>query len=268
LQPESFESYDDNTLKLALKYFPEFAKKMGTKNVVMLGFQFLPEMMMVATGGLPKLVLQVDFVGNDHDSLVAKCHDLINKLDAAGFKAKHSIAMDDQEKKYWLIRRESFNLLRNKIRDKHTAPFIDDFVVPPTSLPEFLPKFNKIISKYPSLIYTVAGHVGEGNFHVIPLMDITKAKQRNIIPKLGQEVYDLVLSYKGSTTGEHNDGLVRTPYLEQMYGKQINDLFIKTKAIFDPNGIFNPHKKVGGSIDFNMQHIRTNWETIKIPDAK
>jgi FAD/FMN-containing dehydrogenase len=259
LQPESFESYDDNTLKLALKYFPEFAKKMGTKNVISLGFKFLPEMLMVATGGLPKLVLQVDFTGNEHDALVAKCHELITKLDAAGIKAKHSIAMDDQEKKYWLIRRESFSLLRQKIRDKHTAPFIDDFVVPPTSLPEFLPKFNKILSKYPSLIYTVAGHVGEGNFHVIPLMDITKANQRNIIPKLGQEVYDLVLSYKGSTTGEHNDGLVRTPYLEQMYGKQVNDLFIKTKDVFDPNRIFNPRKKVGNDMDFNMQHIRTKW---------
>lgn len=268
LQPESFESYDDNTLKLALKYFPEFAQKLGTKNVMSLGLQFLPEMWMVATGGLPKLVLQVDFTGNDHDALVAKCHDLINKLDAAGFKAKHSIAMDDQEKKYWLIRRESFSLLRNKIRDKHTAPFIDDFVVPPQYLPEFLPKFNDIIKKYPSLIYTVAGHVGEGNFHVIPLMDIAKADQRAIIPKLGQETYDLVLKYHGSTTGEHNDGLVRTPYLEQMYGKEITDLFAETKKIFDPQDIFNPHKKVGNTMDFNMAHIRTNWETIKVPDAK
>lgn len=261
-QPESFESYDDNTLKLALKYFPEFAQKMGAKNIVTLGWQFLPEMMMVVRGGLPKLVLQVDFSGNDHEALVAKCRALVELL--RPMKAKTSIAMDDQEKKYWLIRRESFALLRNKIRDKHTAPFIDDFVVPPAVLPKFLPKFNKIIKKYPSLIYTVAGHVGEGNFHVIPLMDITKAKQRNIIPKLGQEVYDLVLEYGGSTTGEHNDGLVRTPYLEQMYGKEVYGLFVKTKEIFDPKYIFNPRKKVGNDIDFNMKHIRTTWDKITV----
>jgi FAD/FMN-containing dehydrogenase len=262
LQPESFESYDDNTLKLALKYFPEFAQKMGAKNIVTLGWQFLPEMMMVARGGLPKLVLQIDFAGNDHEALVAKCKALVELL--RPMKAKTSIAMDDQEKKYWLIRRESFALLRNKIRDKHTAPFIDDFVVPPHHLPKFLPRFNKIIKKYPSLIYTVAGHVGEGNFHVIPLMDITKAKQRNIIPKLGQEVYDLVLEYGGSTTGEHNDGLVRTPYLEQMYGKQVYKLFEETKRIFDPQNIFNPRKKVGNDMDFNMSHIRMTWEKIKV----
>lgn len=259
LEPESFESYDDNTLKLALKYFPEFAAKLGGKNVMQLGLQFLPEMWMVATNGLPKLVLQIDFVGNDHDILVGKCHELIDKLSKAGIKAKHSIAMDEAEKKYWLIRRESFALLRNKIRDKHTAPFIDDFVVPPQHLPEFLPRFNKIIKKYPSLIYTVAGHIGEGNFHVIPLMDIAKADQRAIIPKLGQETYDLVLEYHGSTTGEHNDGLVRTPYLKQMYGNDVNNLFIETKKIFDPQNIFNPRKKVGGDIDFNMSHIRTAW---------
>ncbi len=258
LKPESFESYDDNTLKLALKYFPEFAKKLGAKNFLTIGLKFLPEMWMVAHSGLPKLVLQVDFSGDDHDALVAKCHQLVDMLKPLT-EAKTSIAMDEEEKKYWLIRRESFSLLREKIRDKHTAPFIDDFVVPPARLPEFLPRFNKLIKKYPSLIYTVAGHVGEGNFHVIPLMDISKASQRRIIPKLGQEVYDLVLEYKGSTTGEHNDGLVRTPYLEQMYGKQVYKLFVKTKQIFDPHNIFNPRKKVGGDMDFNMSRIRKNW---------
>ena len=90
-------------------------------------------------------------------------------------------------------------------------------------------------------------------------MDISKARQRAIIPKLGQEVYDLVLEYGGSTTGEHNDGLVRSPYLKQMYGPQVYNLFAKTKEIMDPKGIFNPRKKVGSDMEFNMAHIRTNW---------
>src|SRR5581483_6336605 len=149
--------------------------------------------------------------------------------------------------------------LRQKIHDKHTAPFIDDFVVSPEYLPEFLPKLNSILKKYPSLISTLAGHVGDGNFHIIPLMNIEDPKQRAIIPVLEKEVYDLVLSYHGSITGEHNDGLIRTPFLKQMYGDKVYKLFEEVKKIFDPNDIFNPRKKVGATVDFAMNHIRTSF---------
>lgn len=257
LHPESFESYDDNTLKLALKFFPEFAKLLGTKGFIQTGMDFLPEFLMVLTGGLPKLVLQIDFTGDDPDELKQKIQQLKEKL--APLHPKTRIAIENQEQKYWAIRRESFNLLRQKIHDKHTAPFIDDFVVEPKYLPEFLPKLNAIIKRYPQFISTVAGHVGDGNFHIIPLADIKKKSVRNAIPKLGEEVYQLVLSYHGSITGEHNDGLVRTPYLKEMYGEKICELFKKTKEIFDPQDLFNPRKKVGATLEYSMSHIRTKW---------
>lgn len=257
LNPESFEGYDDNTLKLALRFFPEFARHLGTKGIIQTGFEFLPEFLMILTGGLPKMVLQVDFTGDDPEELKDKITKLQERLKPLHPKTR--IAIEKQEEKYWAIRRESFNLLRQKIRDKHTAPFVDDFVVEPKYLPEFLPKITNLFKKYPSLIYTVAGHVGNGNFHIIPLMDITKQSEREIIPKLGKEVYDLVLKYHGSITGEHNDGLIRTPYLEQMFGRKMVELFEKTKSIFDPENIFNPRKKVHGSLEFAMNHIRQNW---------
>lgn len=256
-KPESFETYDDNTLKLALRFFPEFAKLLGTKGVIQTGFEFLPEFLMILFGGLPKLILQIDFIGDDPEELKQKIARLQEKLKPLNLKTR--IAVEKQEEKYWAIRRESFNLLRQKIRNKHTAPFVDDFVVDPKYLAEVIPQVNALFKKYPDLIYTVAGHIGDGNLHIIPLMDISKKSQRDIIPKLGKEVYDLILKYHGTITGEHNDGLIRTPYLEQMYGKNIIKLFEKTKEIFDPLNIFNPHKKVHGSLDFAMNHIRLQW---------
>jgi FAD/FMN-containing dehydrogenase len=59
-------------------------------------------------------------------------------------------------------------------------------------------------------------------------------------------------------TAEHNDGLIRTPYLEKMYGPQVVKLFEETKQIFDPLNIFNPRKKVGGSLEYAMEHIAKN----------
>ena len=157
-------------------------------------------------------------------------------------------------RKYWVIRHESFNLLRKKIRGMRTAPFIDDFVVPPSTLPEFLPKLQEILSHY-DLIYTVAGHVGDGNFHIIPLIDPKRSDGPKIIDELSHKVYDLVLSYKGSITGEHNDGLVRTPYVEKMFGREMNNLFVEVKKIFDPLNIFNPGKKVGMTFAEAMKHL-------------
>ena len=90
-------------------------------------------------------------------------------------------------------------------------------------------------------------------------MNLHEASQREIIPRLEEEVYDLVFSYNGSTTGEHNDGLVRSNYLEKMYGKEVYSLFKKTKEIFDPKNIFNPLKKTDFDETFAQNHIRQSW---------
>ena len=257
LKPESFESYDDNTLKLALRYFPEFAKKLGIGGLVQAGLAFFPAFLQMLTGRLPKLILQIDFTGDDQDELKQKITTLREALKPLHPKTR--VAVEDQEKKYWLIRRESFNLLRSKIRDKHTAPFIDDFVIDPKDIKEVIPQVTDILKRYPEFIFTVAGHVGDGNFHIIPLADITSSKVREAIPVIAKEVYSLISKYHGSITGEHNDGIIRTPYLEQMYGAKIIELFKKTKNIFDPDNIFNPGKKVNGSLEYAQEHIRVKW---------
>mgnify|MGYP001604443852 CR=1 FL=1 len=258
LRPESFESYDDNTLKLALRYFPEFAKQLGLFGMLQASIAFLPAFISFFTGqSLPKLVMQVDFTSDDLKEVEEKIAMLKEKLKP--LHPQTQIAKDNEEKRYWLVRRESFNLLRKKIRDKHTAPFIDDFVIKPEYIAEVVPQVTEILKKHPEFIFTVAGHVGDGNFHIIPLVDIADPKIRKIIPLLAKEVYDLVHEYHGSITGEHNDGLIRTPYLRQMFGEKIISLFEQTKQIFDPHNIFNPRKKVFGDLDYAMSHIRQNW---------
>lgn len=257
LQPESFESYDDNTLKLSLRYFPEFAKKLGFWGLIQSVLAFLPAFLEMAIGRLPKLILQIDFTGNNPEELKKKIETLRGKL--KHLHPQTRIAIDDAEKKYWLVRRESFNLLRNKIRNKHTAPFIDDFVINPHLIAEVIPQITAILKKHPEFIFTVAGHVGDGNFHIIPLVDITNPNVRKYIPIIADQIYDIINKYHGSITGEHNDGLIRTPYLKGMYGEKMVKLFEETKKIFDPQNIFNPRKKVFGDLKYAMDHLRQNW---------
>jgi FAD/FMN-containing dehydrogenase len=200
-------------------------------------------------------VLLAEFRAGTQSEALQKAQNLAEEIRATQPKVGVRVARDEQAaKKYWVIRRESFNLLRQKVRGKRTAPFIDDFVVPPQTLPEFLPKLQEILSHY-DLQYTVAGHVGDGNFHIIPLVDPKNPNLAKTIDELSHKVYDLVISYHGSITGEHNDGFVRTPYVEKMFGRDMYALFLETKKIFDPLDIFNPGKKVGSTFGDALSHL-------------
>ena len=245
--PESFESYDDQTFKLAVKFMPQMLKQMGLFSAIRLGLAFIPEVFMVLRGGVPKLVLMAEFSEDTHEQALKMAQKAEQALEDLHLETQ-VLRNERAAEKYWKVRRESFSLLRKNVHGLYAAPFIDDFVVPPASYPHFLPELNALLAEYKDkFIYTIAGHIGNGNFHIIPLMDLTKKEVRDVIPELSPKVYELVLKYGGSTTGEHNDGIIRTPYLPLMFGEKLNALFVQTKNIFDPLNIFNPGKKVGGT---------------------
>ncbi len=252
--PESFESYDDNTFRLAIKFFPEILERIKG-SIFKLALSLIPEAFMLIRGGIPKLALLAEFTGATAEEAAKQARSAEEEIKKVFPKLKMRVTKSDEEtEEFWLIRRESFNLLRHHVRGLRTAPFIDDFSVRAGHLPEFLPQLYKILQKY-KLLYTVAGHVGDGNFHIIPLMDLSKPESKDIIVKLSKEVYGLVLKYKGSITGEHNDGLIRGPFLKEEFGEEIYKLFEETKKIFDPNNIFNPGKKIGVSLDYVLDHL-------------
>jgi FAD/FMN-containing dehydrogenase len=68
-----------------------------------------------------------------------------------------------------------------------------------------------------------------------------------------------VLKYHGSLSGEHNDGLVRGPWLEAQFGASMLAHFRTVKHIFDPQNIFNPHKKSDADWDYSFKHIRDHF---------
>jgi FAD/FMN-containing dehydrogenase len=250
--PQSIESYDDQTFKVAIKLLPDILHRLKG-SAIKLFFSFIPEFWMAITGGVPKLVLLAEFASDSDEDALNRAMQAQQSLKE--FKVKTKLIKSEQEaSKFWVIRRESFNMLRHHVQGMRTAPFIDDFIVKPEYLGKFLPRLYKILDKY-KLLYTIAGHVGDGNFHIIPLMKVGDKNAGEVIKKLGSEVYQLVFEFKGSMTGEHNDGLIRGPYLKQMYGKPIYDLFVKTKKIFDPDDIFNPGKKVGANQNFALKHL-------------
>lgn len=256
--PMTFECFDDATLWLSFKFVFAFISRLGLWEWIKMCIGLVPDGLAIGLG-VPKMILLIEFSGNTQQEVTDKIRAM--REDMKRFKNFTYMESDDTEakaRKFWLMRRESFNLLRSKVKDKHTAPFIDDLIVPPDQLVSFLPELRTIIKKY-QLLATIAGHLGDGNFHVIPLMKIEDPNERAKLQPAQKEVNELVLKYSGSISGEHNDGLVRGPWLEEMYGPKYFGLLKDVKALFDPENIFNPHKKTDATWDYSFSHVRQKF---------
>lgn len=256
-RPATFECFDDNTLWLSFKFIFAFIKRLGFLTWIIMCLQLIPDGLALLRG-IPKLILLIEFTGESEAEVRQKIRTARQNLKGYNFSYMEEAGSEAEARKFWLMRRESFNLLRSKVKDKHTAPFIDDFIVPPAHLSEFLPKLSKIIKKY-SLLATVAGHLGDGNFHVIPLMDIKDPKERAKFEPAMKEVNTLVIQYGGSVSGEHNDGMIRGPWLKEMYSPSVLGYMKEIKALYDPLNIFNPRKKTDATWEYSFKHIRQDF---------
>lgn len=246
--PEAFECFDDQTYQLAIDHAWDIAGSFRHTNR-------LSAFLNLQKDNAPKLTLLANFTSDAKNEAVEKANSA--KLALNGLKLETDIKKEEKDQeKYWLIRHKSLGLLMKYSKGKAAAAFIDDIIVLPKYLPEFLPKLNALIEPYKNrMVYTLAGHIGDGNFHIIPLMDLSKENVRAVIPELMEKVFKLVFEYRGSMSGEHNDGLIRGPFLTEMYGEQVYQLFKEIKDIFDPKGIFNPHVKTGASFKYSLSRL-------------
>lgn len=256
-KPATFECFDDNTLWLSFKFIFAFITRLGFLTWLIMCLQLIPDGVALLRG-IPKMILLIEFTGNSEAEVKQKIHTARTHLSRFRFSYMEEDNTEAEAKKFWLMRRESFNLLRSKVKEKHTAPFIDDLVVPPARLTEFLPQLRDIIKKY-NLLATIAGHLGDGNFHVIPLMKIEDPAERAKFAPAMKEVNTLVIHYGGSVSGEHNDGMIRGPWLEQMYSPTVLGYMKEIKQLYDPLNIFNPHKKTDATWDYSFAHIREHF---------
>lgn len=255
--PATFEGFDDVTFSLGIKYFNMFRKQLGMKEWLKQQTALLGSVAKFK-GHLPNIVLMVEFEGDTFEEVNEKIVALNNDLINHHIRVRTEIeGNEEQSKPFWEIRRASLSLLRLRIAGKYASAFMDDMAVQPQFVPEFFPQIRKIIRKY-KLPATIAGHFGDGNFHIIPLMDISDPKEQLELEPAMRELIPIVLRFGGTMAGEHNDGMVRGPWLPAQFGDEMYELFKDVKEIFDPHYIFNPHKKTDASWDFSMEHIRSN----------
>jgi len=235
--PEGLETYDSHTYDLAKQYLPKEA-----------GYAERAEGM--------SLVLFGQFAEDTQEHTDSKALECTEDLQKKGFKAV-LIDDDNEQEAHWAIRRASYGLLKDHAPAGFLAvPFIEDTIVPIEHYGEFLEKLERILEDY-KMTYTFAGHIGDGSIRLIPLIEWNKGDETtHHIFDLAQRTYELVIEFKGSISVDHNDGIIRTPYLYLQYSSEMLALFTQVKNIFDSQGMFNPGKKTLGTIEYAKAHVK------------
>lgn len=163
----------------------------------------------------------------------------------------------------WKLRQSVASVIAHGNNTAKAIPIIDDSVVPLERVAEFIQRVYQLFEGY-RMPATMWGHIGEGNLHVQPLLDLAEVGDRQKAFRILEDYYSLVMEFGGSTTGQHNDGRLRAPYLKKLYGEEVYDLLRKIKTIFDPYGTLNAGVKIGVEIDdikplvrhnFSLQHL-------------
>jgi len=172
---------------------------------------------------------------------------------------EYSVARDEHEREMlWKIRHSAALVSAHDEDNKRALPIIEDGVVPRKKFIEYLQGVYDLFDKYNMEICTW-GHAGDANLHMQPLLDLNKVGDRQKVFKIMDDYYELVIKLGGSTSGEHGDGRLRAPYLPDVYGAEMYNLFGKVKSIFDPYGTLNPGVKIDVKREDLMPLLRKEY---------
>ncbi|MDZ7744755.1 MAG: FAD-binding oxidoreductase [Candidatus Saccharibacteria bacterium] len=160
------------------------------------------------------------------------------------YQVEYRIETDTHKKdELWKIRHSAASVAWHDQGSTRALPIIDDGVVPIDKFQQYLDNVYEMFKRY-NLQPAVWGHAGNGNLRMQPFLDLSQVGDRQKAFKLIDDYYRMVISLGGSTSGDHSDGRLRAPYLQEMYGQEVYALFQKTKQIFDPYGTLNPGVKI------------------------
>jgi len=176
-----------------------------------------------------------------------------------------SASTPDSQARLWKVRHAAASVMAHSEGQLKPVPIIEDGIVPPEKLHDLISGIYKIFAMERMQV-ALWGHAGDGNLHVQPFLDLSQIGDRQKAFRIMDAYYKLVIELGGSTTGEHGDGRLRGPYLEQLYGADIYALFTKVKQIFDPYGTLNPGVKTGVRLEDVKPLVRNTYSLSHLYD--
>jgi FAD/FMN-containing dehydrogenase/Fe-S oxidoreductase len=194
--------------------------------------------------GEPKALLLVEFSGDELAPLERSLAHLAELMESLGHPDSVVGATDSPfQREIWRVRKEALNIVMSMKGDAKPISFIEDCAVPLEHLADYTSLLSEIFRKH-GVSGTWYAHASVGCLHVRPALNLKDAGDVKKMRAIAEEAHELVRRFKGSHSGEHGDGLVRSEFLEPMLGPRLVRAFEEVKRAFDPGGLFNPGKIV------------------------
>ena len=194
--------------------------------------------------GAPGAVLLVEFAGEDHAAQQKSLADLVALLGDLGHPGSVIEVLDDGgQAAVWDMRKAGLNIMMSMKGDGKPVSFVEDCAVALDDLAEYTDRLTAIFAKHGTR-GTWYAHASVGCLHVRPVLNMKDTGDVAAMRAIAEEAFEMVRGYKGSHSGEHGDGLVRSEFHEAMFGGRIVRAFEAVKDRFDPDGVFNPGKIV------------------------
>ena len=218
--------------------------------------------------GDPAAILIVEFYGDTPEEVMERPRIMIEELRKMGFGYAYPVfpAGKDSDD-VWLLRKKGLGLMMGIRSEKKALSFIEDCAIPVAFLPEYIDRVLKICAKYETEVSMYA-HASVGVIHVQPMLDLRQQEDIEKLNRITDETFELVVKYGGAWSGEHGDGLVRSPYNEKFFGPQVYNALRQVKKLFDPANIMNPGKIVDAApmdqnlrygVDYRDQDVQTQF---------
>jgi FAD/FMN-containing dehydrogenase/Fe-S oxidoreductase len=191
-----------------------------------------------------RAVLLVEFSCNGENQLSSKMDHLEQVLSDLGHP-KALLRAESQllQNMIWSVRKTSMNIVMSMKGDKKPISFIEDCTIPLKHLAEYGVRLEEIFRNH-GTSGTWYAHASVGCLHVRPILNLKEDQDLRSMRSIAEQTHELVREFKGTHSGEHGDGLIRSEFLEPMLGKQIVSAFTEIKDLFDPSGTLNPGKIV------------------------
>ncbi len=194
--------------------------------------------------GEPDAILLTEFAGEDADDNLRRLRQLVELMGDLGFPGAVIEATDPAfQSAVWNVRKEGLNIMMSMKGDGKPISFIEDCAVRLEDLAEYTERLTEVFAKH-GTYGTWYAHASVGCLHVRPVINLKQELGAKQMRAIAEEAFAMVREYKGSHSGEHGDGLVRSEHHEAMFGSRIVRAFEEVKDKFDPTGLFNPGKIV------------------------
>lgn len=202
--------------------------------------------------GEPDALLLVDFAEDDWDENLRRLEQLHQVIGDLGFdwsrSGKHvggvvEVNEPGLQADLAEVRKSGLNIMMSMKQEGKPVSFVEDCAVELKDLAAYTAGLTDIFARHGTK-GTWYAHASVGCLHVRPVLNMRLEHDVKTMRAIAEEAFELVRKYKGSHSGEHGDGIVRSEFNGKMFGERMMASFRQVKQAFDPDGVFNPGKIV------------------------